>query len=59
MGISNGPLNLQNLLGLSDTVLGVLFIALTQAPEAAVFGIVLLCIGICALLPEPKEERTT
>ena len=59
MGISNGPLNLQNLLGLSATVLGVLFIALTQTSEAAVLGIVLLSIGICALLPEPKEKRTT
>lgn len=54
-----GPLNAQNLLGLSATVLGVLFIALTQTSEAAIFGIVLLCIGICALIPEPKEERTT
>lgn len=52
-------LNFQNLLGLSATVLGVLFIALTQAPEPAVLGIVLLSIGISALLPEPQKERTT
>lgn len=52
-------LSFQNLLGLSATVLGVLFIALTQTSEAAVLGIVLLSIGISALLPEPKKEGTT